>query len=509
MGNFNYLQACLVVAFFLIISGCAAQKMHPKIRQSDALMDKLYKDLSEFETFKVDNWDQEEEMEEIVDGNVRKSELEGSKEDDKIVQLPGQPQVNFSQYGGYVTVDEVAGRSLFYYFVEADQPSSQSLPLLLWLNGGPGCSSVGFGAMEELGPFRINGDGKTLYRNKYSWNNVANVIFLETPAGVGFSYSNRTSDYTTIGDRQTAKDNYKFLVKWLERFPEYKEREFYIAGESYAGNFVPQFAHNILSGNNKPGNPHINLKGIAIGNAVIDWETIHLGIYDYYGSHALISPQTSERIRNNCSFPTQLGQRNSSKECNLALEQAILDTKVINTYNIYTPLCPYVDLTSKPENASVTNFDPCRDYVFEYLNRAQVQEAMHANVTKLDHNWKPCSRLISWNDRSISSLSLLQEFMDKGLRVLVYSGDVDGVVPVTSTQYALKKLNLKTEIEWYPWFVDGQVGGYTEVYQGNLTFATVRGAGHEVPFYQPERSLTMIKNFLSGKNLPKISNMPS
>ena len=93
---------------------------------------------------------------------------------------------------------------------------------------------------------------------------VANVIFLETPAGVGYSYSNRTSDNQKSGDRQTAKDNYNFLVKWLERFPEYKRREFYIARESYAGHFVPQLAHTILSHNKKRENPHINLKGIMV-----------------------------------------------------------------------------------------------------------------------------------------------------------------------------------------------------------------------------------------------------
>ncbi|MCI24782.1 serine carboxypeptidase-like protein, partial [Trifolium medium] len=72
----------------------------------------------------------------------------------------------------------------------------------------PGCSSLGYGAFEELGPFRINSDGKTLYRNKYAWNEVANVLFLESPAGVGFSYSNTTSDYDKSGDKRTAQDAY-------------------------------------------------------------------------------------------------------------------------------------------------------------------------------------------------------------------------------------------------------------------------------------------------------------
>lgn len=155
---------------------------------------------------------------------------------------------------------------------------------------GPGCSSLGYGAMEELGPFRVNRDGMTLSLNKYSWNNgtincivnvldqllpgslltaldlwtVANVLFLESPAGVGFSYSNTTSDYTDRGDKNTAVDSYTFLVNWLERFPQYKKRDLYIAGENYAGHYAPQLAYTIITRNNSTDQPRINLKGIAV-----------------------------------------------------------------------------------------------------------------------------------------------------------------------------------------------------------------------------------------------------
>lgn len=100
---------------------------------------------------------------------------------------------------------------------------------------------------------------------------AANVLFLESPTGVGFSYSNTSSDYLKAGDRTTANENYAFLVNWLERFPEYKTRDFYISGESYAGHYVPQFAHTILYHNkkNKNGNgPIINLKGIIVSTSI-------------------------------------------------------------------------------------------------------------------------------------------------------------------------------------------------------------------------------------------------
>jgi serine carboxypeptidase-like clade 2 len=94
---------------------------------------------------------------------------------------------------------------------------------------------------------------------------VANVIFLESPAGVGFSYSNTTSDYDDSGDQRTADDAFLFLVNWLERFPEYKGRAFYISGESYGGHYVPQLAATILTHNmNNPTRTSLNLQGILV-----------------------------------------------------------------------------------------------------------------------------------------------------------------------------------------------------------------------------------------------------
>lgn len=93
---------------------------------------------------------------------------------------------------------------------------------------------------------------------------VANMLFLESPAGVGFSYSNTTSDYDHAGDKNTADDAYIFIVNWLERFPQYKTRDFYITGESYAGHYVPQLAFNIVFNNKKTNQTIVNIKGIAV-----------------------------------------------------------------------------------------------------------------------------------------------------------------------------------------------------------------------------------------------------
>jgi serine carboxypeptidase-like clade 2 len=97
---------------------------------------------------------------------------------------------------------------------------------------------------------------------------VANVIFLESPTGVGFSYSNTSSDYDKTGDARTAADSYIFLLHWLERFPEYKGRDFYIAGESYAGHYIPELAAIIVAVRKHTGKDPTNLKGIFVSRSI-------------------------------------------------------------------------------------------------------------------------------------------------------------------------------------------------------------------------------------------------
>ncbi|KAJ7966655.1 Carboxypeptidase [Quillaja saponaria] len=410
----------------------------------------------------------------------------GLEKADKVHALPGEPEgVDFDQYAGYVTVDPKAGRALFYYFVESPQNSSTK-PLVLWLNGGPGCSSFGYGAMQELGPFRVNSDGRTLHRNNYAWNNVANVIFLESPAGVGFSYSKNSSDYIT-GDKRTADDSYTFLLNWLERYPQYKTRDFFITGESYAGHYVPQLAQTILSKNNIT-KTIINLKGIAIGNAWIDDNMGTKGMYDYFWAHALNSDETNAGINKNCDFVTG----NFSNACYQYQSQGDEELGQLDIYNIYGPVC---NSSIKQSHAmdSVNNFDPCSEhYVTSYLNLPEVQEALHAKGTQ----WAAC-RISGWTDSPTTILPTIMQLIYGGVRIWVYSGDVDGRVPITSSRYSINTLKLPVDTAWRPWYSSNELGGYVVEYKG-VILATIRGAGHTVPSYQPEGALTMISSFLQG-----------
>ncbi|ONK74222.1 uncharacterized protein A4U43_C03F4050 [Asparagus officinalis] len=368
----------------------------------------------------------------------------GMKETEKVEELPGQPKgVDFDQYAGYVTVDPKHGRALFYYFAESPQNSS-SKPLVLWLNGGPGCSSLGYGAMEEVGPFRVNSDGETLTRNYYAWNNVANILFLESPAGVGFSYSNTSSDISQNGDKRTAADNYVFLINWLERFPQYKTRDFFIAGESYAGHYIPELASLILQNNKITNQTVINLRGVAIGNAYIDEMSNEIGLYAFYWSHALISDETYNNLNSSCNFTGQ----DYSLICSEAMDRANGESGDIDSYNIYAPLC---DGSNSSSGVAMADFDPCSDnYVYAYLNNPEVQKALHANVTKLPHDWEGCSD-IGWTDWPDTVLPIIKELTTSGISFWLYSGDIDSVVPITSTRYSIKMLGLPIKNSWRPW----------------------------------------------------------
>ncbi|KAL5993430.1 Serine carboxypeptidase-like 35 [Asimina triloba] len=379
----------------------------------------------------------------------------------------------------------------------------------------PGCSSVAYGAAQELGPFLVRSNGAKLVLNPYSWNKVANLLFVESPVGVGFSYTNRSTDLSRLGDRVTAEDTLAFLQNWFKRFPSFKSHDFYIAGESYAGHYVPQLAELIYEGNKRASKgAYINFKGIMIGNAAINDATDEMGMVEYAWSHAIISDQVYSSINRECNFKTD----NQTSLCDSALRgfsQAYAD---IDIYSIYTPVCPSdIDdsaprLLVSPRSFSQNDvwhklpsgYDPCtEDYAKAYFNREDVQKALHANVTKMPYPYTTCSAVITkWIDSQASVLPILRKLVDAGIRVWVYSGDTDGRVPVTSTRYSINEMGLKIKEKWRAWFHKQQVGGWVVEYEEGLTFATVRGAGHQVPVFVPVQSLSLFSHFLAGKPLP-------
>jgi len=416
------------------------------------------------------------------------------KVEDKITKLPGLNwQPNFDQYSGYITVDELNGRALFYWFVESQSDPTID-PIVVWFQGGPGCSSL-LGFFTENGPFSINED-ETLSPNPYSWNRIANVLYVESPAGVGYSYSNTTSDYVT-GDNKTMEDAYTFLVNWFAAFPEFDShhREFYLTGESYAGHYLPQLAWVISQ--------HIHdvkLDGFLVGNAwsddVIDSNSLIPFIYN----HALCSLSTYEEVLAECNLTTRYGDltpsipfhdanvrviRGSSGGCEGALNEMFTEVSdLINQYDIYTPC------------VSGTGLD-CMNYtaILNYLNSDDVKEAIHAKMD-LPWPWEVCTGNINYTESWTSVVPLYNELIQL-YRVTVYSGDVTFNVPFQGSAVWIQNLNRPIVSPWQYWLVDGQVAGYITKYD-LINFVTVKNAGHMVPQYQPHSAYRMFEKYLKG-----------
>ncbi|XWS51487.1 hypothetical protein CRYUN_Cryun12cG0180600 [Craigia yunnanensis] len=431
---------------------------------------------------------------------------------DKIVRLPGQPRVGFQQFSGYVTVDEKKHKALFYYFVEAEtDPASK--PLVLWLNGGPGCSSLGVGAFSENGPFRPNGE--VLVRNDFSWNREANMLYLETPIGVGFSYSTNSSSYVAVDDETTARDNLVFLQRWYNKFPNYRKRDLFITGESYAGHYIPQLAKLMVEVNKKQN--LFNLKGIALGNPVLEFATDFNSRAEYFWSHGLISDSTYKMFTYVCNYSRYVSEyyRDSvSPSCSRVMSQVSRETsKFVDKYDVTLDVCISSVLSQtmviNPQQVS-ERIDVCvEDEIVNYLNRKDVQKALHARLVGV-RRWAVCSNILDYQllNLEIPTISIVGSLLKAGIPVLVYSGDQDSVIPLTGSRTLVgglaNELGLETTVPYRVWFEGKQVGGWTQVYGNILSFATIRGASHEAPFSQPERSLMLFKSFLEGKPLPEI-----
>jgi serine carboxypeptidase-like clade II len=481
-------------------------------------------------------------------------------------------------------VDPAHWRRLFYWHVVSEEANA---PLVMWLNGGPGCSSLGGGLMEENGPWQpVPGKGTnvTLQANPWSWHNVANMIYVESPAGVGFSFSDDKADYT-VGDNRTALDLWSFMQGFLAEYPQYVNTPFYISGESYGGHYLPTFAWEIVQMNEaiKKGTVNgqlINFQGFLVGNAWTDATIDNRGAADWWYSHVFISQDTYVGMTTLCNF-SDVGPLVDARArgdesfgpfapivdpatgeavrdaagltCNDYVNQA--GTEQGNAFNIYefdAFVCldgdtgqmrlpnhvhhflramgrlpadaprsrnladvradgaqaasnDHDDADSNMPSGAAAFYQPCIDnYVYNYLNTPAVQVAIHAN-TSLGYPWEDCSSIInySYQDLLSSMLPIYQDLLAYGkLRILVYSGTHDAIVPTSGTLAWLDVLNLPVRNPFRAWYTsNGQTGGWTVDYQGGLSFATVRNAGHLVPNVQPSRALHLVRSFLQGKDL--------
>ena len=443
-------------------------------------------------------------------------------QEDKVTSLPDYSYEG-ELYSGYLNVSEI--KKFHYMFNIA--PDSENKPLVLWLNGGPGCSSLD-GWANEHGPMTLDDEGH-FKLNNYSWVIEANMIYLESPGNVGFSYINSTTkEDLYVDDNTTAKDNLQALLSFFEKFPEMKDKDFYISGESYGGIYVPILAYEIIEYNKDLETEKIKLKGILVGNGVVDWKyDVNLARMDFLFTHHLTSYEHRLDYVKYCLTNKTYDEGKCNETYNSAdevldgvnLYDYLRECKIpknlkgeISSKSKYYQYAPWAFKRQKTTNEELLNLNeeeeegqsvPCFDdtNVENYFSRPDVQSTLHVvNLTR----WRVCS------DDIFSNYSILDEgsiwtfktLMKEGLRILIYSGDSDAVVPYNGNQLWIRDLKLETIEPWRSWRVDNDpdnIAGYVVKYNG-LTFCTIKGTGHMAPMWKPKESFYMFSKFLKEEN---------
>ncbi|CAN7136755.1 unnamed protein product [Brassica rapa subsp. narinosa] len=407
--------------------------------------------------------------------------------------LPGfEGPLPFELETGYIGVGDKEDLQMFYYFVKSEN-NPQEDPLLIWLTGGPGCSSL-FAILFENGPLALkfelyNGTLPSLVTTTYSWTKMANIVFLDQPVGAGFSYS-RTPLLNKVSDTGEVKVIHEFLQKWLSKHPEFYSNPFYVTGDSYSGKIVPPLVQEISRGNYICCKPPINIQGYILGNPITQIKSEDNSKIPYAHGMALISDELYESLKRICKGNYEnVGSRNT--ECLKHIEMYNKCTDKLNRYHILLPDC---DMTS-PDCFLYNYF-----LLDKWANNERVRRALQVTKGSIGE-WKRCNYdVIPYNYDIQSTVPYHMNNSISGFRSLIYSGDHDMVVPFIATQAWIRSLNYSIVDDWRPWMVNDQIAGYTRGYANKMTYATIKASGHTAE-YKPNETFVMFQRWISGQPL--------
>ncbi|CDO93332.1 unnamed protein product [Kluyveromyces dobzhanskii CBS 2104] len=402
-----------------------------------------------------------------------------------------------NQWSGYLDYQDE--KHWFYWFFESRNDPAND-PVILVLNGGPGCSSL-LTLFMEVGPASIGADLKPIH-NPYSWNSNASVIFLDQPVNVGFSYSDERVNSTD----DAAKDVYMFLDLFFTKFVNFTSNDFHVAGESYAGHYIPKLAHEIVYVHKNDAK--FKLSSVIIGNGLTDpsvqFESFAPMACGGGGFPAILNEtmcdsmavdsQTCKKLTSACS------KTDSTEDCIAA--STFCGESLIDVIK-YTDLNPF-DLRGPCEDAHSGFCWKGWEYIDSYLNQRSIQEALGSRAS----SFVGCSSSVAVDffktgDNSKSFQRYVAELLDSNIPVLLFAGDTDFICNWLGNKAwsdalewtgheAYEKLPLK------PWLSKDGSTQFGEVKNyGPLTFARVYEAGHLVPYYQPEASFEMIISWIS------------
>ncbi|OCK87501.1 carboxypeptidase S1, CPD-S1 [Cenococcum geophilum 1.58] len=368
-----------------------------------------------------------------------------------------------------------------YLFFEA-RSNPTTAPLAAWFNGGPGCSSM-IGLFQENGPCHFVNGASTPSLNPYSFNEYANMLYVDQPIGVGFSYGTDSVTSTVTA----APYVWKLLQAFYTQFPQYENRDFGIFTESYGGHYGPEFAHYTQQQNSaidagSVTGQKINLVALGINNGYYNntyksliSQSSYNSYMSRYNSDCLPAIQacTSSRSNSACS--------NADNTCYNDIEGPLSQAADFDVYDIREPSDdPY------PPETYVT-----------YLRSSAVVKAIGAKSTYQECPNAPYNKFSTTGDDARSFLSTLSAVVSTGLTTLIWAGDADWICNwfgnldvANSIQYSGQSTFASKALA--PYTVNGAQGGTFKTVS-NLSFLRVFGAGHEVPYYQPALALQVFK----------------
>jgi len=414
---------------------------------------------------------------------------------------PGLCDSSVKQQAGYV---KVSATSKYFFWMFESQGTPSTDPVVMWLSGGPGCSSQ-LALFAENGPCKVDKNGTTT-SNPSSWHTNANVIWVDQPSGTGFSTGLGVHDEAGV-----AANMYEFMQGFYQQYPQYKNNEFYLFGESYAGHYVPAISHKLWQPAAK-GDFQVPLKGISIGNGLTDpeeqykWyaDMAHDGGKAEGGSlgHGVINSTVEYAAMKAAIGPCV----NSIHACNNGgNSSACMSAYTICNYASQIPykltgLNPY-DMRIPCEHGNL-----CYDFdaIADYLNTPAVQKAL--GVTK---KWASCNyavdlSFVAAGDWMKNFHTLLPPMLADGIKVHIYAGDVDFICNFLGNKKWTMALEWPHKADFNAaedkeFTVNGKVAGRSRTASG-LTFTQVYQAGHMVPMDQPEASLHIVNNFIHGQD---------
>lgn len=410
---------------------------------------------------------------------IEKGDIETARKLATVGPLNGTSVLSYS---GFFTVNKTFNSNMFFWFFPSQTQTSDN-PVLLWLQGGPGGSSL-FGALVENGPFGIDKD-QNIFPRRFSWTAKYNMIYIDNPVGTGFSFADDAGYARTEDD--VAENLLNALVQFFILFPEWKDNDFYITGESYAGKYIPALASRIHRDRPQPA---IYLRGIAIGDGWSDPPVMIQGYADFMYQTALVDESQRDYFANKSQ--EIVGLINQKKW----LEAAEICSGCFDALENFTgPLDYYNYLRSKMPNDT--------GYYGKWLMRSDVRRSLHVGNLTYNDGSKVEEYLLADIMQSIKpQLTVAMNYY----KVMIYSGQLDVIVAVPLTEAMLLTVPWKYQSEYLRvprqiWRVrptDVEVAGYVrrvhDFYQ-----VVVRGGGHLLPYDQPERAWDMIDRFISDR----------